>query len=796
MSQTNLPMPTWKEHSRIVIILCLLLAVFFPEVVFLGKTFKITTANPQALPSGPYGQKNNIPPRFFPIYTNDVSLNEEPVLEFIKRSLRQGTLPLWNPHLGCGYPLIGHLHVGLFYPLNLIYYLLPNRYAWDFLIFARMFLGGLFAFYFMRTLRFPFIPSLATAVMFMLSRPMVVLQSWMVNVDLLIPLVLLAVEKFIQKPRLPEMCFVAGAVALSMFAGHPEHLVLLHTVAVSYFVFRVLNSDPDSRPPLRQSTLRLAGAYALGVGLASIVLFPFLYNWIIEFWHAHPKNMGAFSELAGMRKFSLSVLFPLYFQKVPLDFQFEPAGWWGAVGILPVGLAFVGLFFKDRTKLNWFFFCIALLIFIKVLTHSPLDALIGRVPPFCFIRFSNHTGHLFAFVLAVSSGMAIHNILCERPASRKFLVFAVFCWLLLGVNLFLDRAAPYFKNALDTSIVSFIIILSFLICLVLKEKNRLSMSALSVIMLVVISAELLCYVPRGRVNKFDSFPQVPYIDLIKASVPRERAYGIFWALYPNTSAAYQIDDMGLYEGLLLKRFVNYVNTFVLPGHYLKNFNRTAFWVFPFTELPWAKPYLNLLNLRYIVGPNPLPSSKKLPLIKSLTLQKPLYSNEVNVYVNSNAMPRAFIVHRATFEPDNAKAVAKFKNHRNFLQMWALLNHAPEQDIVEQLTPSPVMDNSSVVIERYSPNEVTLRADMRNPGLVVLGDAYHSDWKAFVDGKPMKIFITDFLIRSVFVPKGAHQIRYVFKPASFYLGAMVSLVSLVLLVLFWGMGRKQSRLTAE
>src|SRR3990167_7601730 len=183
-------MPQQKnlKDCAIPLVILLLLLVAFYDVVFLNKTFKVTTANSQALPTGAYGQADN-KPKFIPVNGTDTPVMEEPVYEFIKNNLRRGILPLWNPHQACGYPLIGMLEIGLFFPLTFIMYIFPNIIAWDLLILSRIFFAGLFTFWFMRTLRFSKVPSLGAAIVFMFSGPMVLLQYWTVNVDLLVPLI-------------------------------------------------------------------------------------------------------------------------------------------------------------------------------------------------------------------------------------------------------------------------------------------------------------------------------------------------------------------------------------------------------------------------------------------------------------------------------------------------------------------------------------------------------------------------------------------------------------------------------
>src|SRR5262245_1524052 len=45
--------------------------------------------------------------------------------EFGATQMRQGHIPLWNPHICGGVPFVGGWQSGLFYPVNWIYLFLP-----------------------------------------------------------------------------------------------------------------------------------------------------------------------------------------------------------------------------------------------------------------------------------------------------------------------------------------------------------------------------------------------------------------------------------------------------------------------------------------------------------------------------------------------------------------------------------------------------------------------------------------------------------------------------------------------
>jgi hypothetical protein len=79
-----------------------------------------------------------------------------PTYRFAAASLRAGTLPLWNPYLYGGAPFLADMQTGLFYPPNLLLFLLfpdfPYR-AMEWMAVIHVFLAGLFMFLCLRYMK-------------------------------------------------------------------------------------------------------------------------------------------------------------------------------------------------------------------------------------------------------------------------------------------------------------------------------------------------------------------------------------------------------------------------------------------------------------------------------------------------------------------------------------------------------------------------------------------------------------------------------------------------------------------
>src|SRR5688572_15289025 len=64
------------------------------------------------------------------LYWGDLYLYFYPMQEFVRQSLLDGQIPLWNPYVLCGQPLVGNPQSWVFYPGTLLLLVTPT---WIFL---------------------------------------------------------------------------------------------------------------------------------------------------------------------------------------------------------------------------------------------------------------------------------------------------------------------------------------------------------------------------------------------------------------------------------------------------------------------------------------------------------------------------------------------------------------------------------------------------------------------------------------------------------------------------------------
>jgi hypothetical protein len=114
----------------------------------------------------------------------------------------------------------------------------------------------------------------------------------------------------------------------------------------------------------------------------------------------------------------------------------------------------------------------------------------------------------------------------------------------------------------------------------------------------------------------------------------------------------------------------------------------------------------------------------------------------------------------------------------------VLEGAPPADL-----PSHATGGSAEVVAQGDPNRVEISVETRGGGWLVLSDAFYPGWQARVDGERTSIYPADSLLRAVWVPAGEHHVEFVYRPASFWIGAGVSAVAWVLLAAVWVRWRK-------
>lgn len=185
--------------------------------------------------------------------------------------LRGGFIPLWNPWLFCGMPMLAGAQVGLLFPLNWFYLTFAPALATNLMMLSAYMLAALGAYLYSRRIGSSIAGAALTSIVWQGSGFLVnqIGHTNIVHTAALLPWLLWAIEGFGQTASRRRGFVLAIIVALQCFAGHQQTFVYGILLAAAYAV--VMWRAERTRGYFL--SLVLIGA---GLALAAIQIFPSL----------------------------------------------------------------------------------------------------------------------------------------------------------------------------------------------------------------------------------------------------------------------------------------------------------------------------------------------------------------------------------------------------------------------------------------------------------------------------------------------------------------------------------------
>ncbi|MBM4064057.1 MAG: YfhO family protein [Planctomycetes bacterium] len=744
-------------------------------------------------------------------------------------TLSKGILPLWNPYACCGIPFIAGMQSAIFYPLNLIFLILPIHTAINYSIILHVFLSGVFTYLYLRFIKLnpqsavqnPQLYSdrlsrsscMISALIFMFCAPQI-LHVYAGHLTILcaimwLPLILLFSEIFICTNNFLYALLGGVTVACNILAGQPQYSFYTAIAVFVYFTIRIIQEFNNHRD-WKSAGYRISGfliIYITGFLLSAIQLLPAFeltkhsvrhtlsYEWVGHFSFP-PENF-------------ITLFIPEFFGNL------LKTPYWGRyllwemslyVGILPLIFCALASFYY-RNKFTKVFLITALISSLLALgKFTPLFKILYHfIPGFNLFRGNSKFIFIVAFSLSVLSGVGaeyLRNNIISKKTSSTFLRFVT--GIISALSLFLlifflfrigfekwhyiinkvyllgDPKAslsnlenlknPEFLgatfNVAATGAVKFIIlsILSLLIVSLWIKKS--SKRHILVLVSVALIMGDLWFFGNQYIVTFDSKKYMwdeETLDLLKND---PEPFRITTAGYagPNHSMVHNIANVGGYEANVIKEYSEFMN--LSEGKSLDDLRILM-------EVTHISKLTNLLNLKYIFI-SPGGGIEYHPAIK-LVSKNPKYT----LLKNTMALPRAFIVH-ASKTLQGRDAIFKEIISREFNPLKYIILEEPSM-LVKNVDHLSIQQEPVPTFLEYSSNKVTIKATLSDDGYLVLGDTFYPGWNAYVDGKKIKVLKTNYVMRSVFLEKGDHIVKFVYEPKSFTIGMIITLTSMVILI---------------
>ncbi|MET0836633.1 MAG: YfhO family protein [Thermoleophilaceae bacterium] len=719
-------------------------------------------------------------------------------------------LALWNPHIMAGRPFLADMQSQVLSPFSLPAYALPFYESLSITTALKLFLACLGAFLLARSLGMRFEGSLLAGTVFGFNLWLV---TWLVyphaSVWALIPWLMWLADRLLRRPDPLSFALLGGAVGIQFLAGHPESSFHALLITAAFFALRAFQLRRGGElPSLSRPVLAFAGAVAAGGALAAVVLLPFLELLLRS--ADLEQRAGSAVDAKTPPRFLLGFFLYDYWGRstgTPLELFLLARAFY--VGALPLMLGAAALILRPRLErvatAVFAAFCMAVVVGVP-----PVFQVVTALPLFS----SGHNTRLALLAmlcLALLAGWGLDELIERRdPWERRkrwvlgaaAVIFvlpvlwvaaartvspadlaeaAKVAYLLATPPVDLDTAADVIRLA---SVLVWVLFGAAALALVaLRERGRVPATAFATLAVLLTAVDLfragMGYTPAID-ERYADQPATGAVRYLQSRVPsRYVAAGVI----PQNALSMRF---GLYEARgydlpVEERFDRFWRRHVNP-----QFESQV------DENPLAIPLslqevnANRLRALGLLGVTDVMQARDAPELEGLPGTRLAYDGpDARVYAYDRALPRAFVVGAQTVVPDGDAALETITAPGFDARRTAVVEERIEGLPEGEAPPAGDAELASLEAEDV---EVTVRT--RRPGLLVLSDLHYPGWKAEVEGGEVEIERVNYLMRGVRVPAGKSTVTFSYRPLSFTIGAIVSLLALAGLTISGAVGLRR------
>jgi hypothetical protein len=186
----------------------------------------------------------------------------------------------------------------------------------------------------------------------------------------------------------------------------------------------------------------------------------------------------------------------------------------------------------------------------------------------------------------------------------------------------------------------------------------------------------------------------------------------------------------------------------------------------------------MLNVKYLLVSKPGPQFDLLSASDGFT---PVFSQDlVAVFENKTVLPRFFFVPVSGVEvtADRSAQLGRLKDAAFDPEKAVIFSERPQE--LGGTAEAGALQGRANVVSRGT-NGYRLQVESSGRAVMVVSQMYYPGWRASIDGAEVPVYPVDVALMGLIIPNGTHHVRLFFRPRSFELGLVISLVSLAFCV---------------
>lgn len=737
-----------------------------------------------------------------------------PERTFTNEMLAKKTIPLWNSYVFAGTPFLANFQSAIFYPLNILYFFLPQIFAWQILLFIQPIMATVFMYLFLSLFHLKKQALWLGTISFGFSGFMIVWSQEHVAVGqaaLWLPLVLFGIEGYLKNKKLWHFLIATIALASSMLGGFIQITFYVFVFSFLYGLFRI----KTLKLPFFQHALKIIGIYILSLCLSAIQLLP-----SIEAFVESPRSTSSAWYLFEGYLLPITHVFNAFIPDIfgnPGAYNFFGRGFYREtivyVGLIPF---FFAIYVGFRAKKNpiIIFFILSMLLSFFFTVDSPITRWVFQLPiPLLPTFLPSRILFLTSFSIAALSAFGLSIFIEQRKNNNQrllfyictffcisFLLIALYAILVLnfGDSLLLKQLNNYFIRhgssptkadifVLLKNILLPFIMLSLLFIFLRIKKFELPLLGIIILTLFGQFYFLNKYVVIGEPQFL--YPKNAVLSFLQSRNSLNRFLTLRQPMEENISTYAHIYSVEGANPVFSRRYGELLFA-------IKNNGKIA------KDIPRIEARLSELGDKE----NPFEDNRRMRLFSLLGIKYVLYFDDHNpentraneypqdlfkpVWQHGNwygleyikSFPRVFLANNITIQNNPQGILDLIFDPETDLSSNIIMEEKPNEitgsgKFINMNKPSP---DSSASVTSYEPQKVEIITKTDKPQVLFLSDNYYPGWKAYVENKETKIYRANYTFRSIYLPKGNHLVKFIYEPIPFKVGVVISSLSVLMI----------------
>jgi hypothetical protein len=413
-------------------------------------------------------------------------------------------------------------------------------------------------------------------------------------------------------------------------------------------------------------------------------------------------------------------------------------------------------------------FCLLVTLFGSLLAARSLDVWLESIAPSRRHAFGSYA----AVVLAV--GALVSLILLSASSASGFSQ-----WM-TGLADSPERVNSYqnlwprLMGVVRVDLLKALVIFTLTAVLLLVGVRRPALKhAFAVVLAVLVVLDLFHF--GHRFLKTESEARFGWPSTVTELIREEGGPGVRIVCPPETrwvdyGGMHEIGVVGGHDAFVIERHMRYLNR--SRGRPLDRF-----WAF--VRVRKGGPLIRHLGPEFLLAFEPLENGRN-RTVAGFSWFKPYKKlGKIHVYRDDNAPPRAALVHAVELIEDEVETYRRMEQ-ADFDIRETVLVESKLPDGFASPEPLPPEAQEQCEITQYEANRVEFELEVAAQAVLVLSDSYIPGWRAYVDGEEVPVVHANRIMRAIPVPPGKHRIVMSYLPTSFIIGAVISMISVLLL----------------